>query len=71
MEKDVFKGIDERDICCSKKSDSSIQSGISFEWIDEPPVLRFHFLEYVNNVLVQSTKLMYLNEMNTSELIKG
>lgn len=68
-----YKGIDEREIKCCSNSENTIESGISFEQLDNGQnVLRFHFLELIQGkVLDQKTKSMYLDKKNTEELIKS
>lgn len=66
-----YNGIDEREIKCCSDNPNSIEAGISFDEHDGVPVLRFHFLGYVNGtILNQETKSMHLNKENTQQLIK-
>ena len=44
-----YKGIDEREIKCCDKCEGTIESGISFDQLENGTnVLRFHFLEIIN-----------------------
>lgn len=67
-----YNGIDEREIKCSDKNEGTIESGISFDRLEDGTnVLRFHFLVLTNSeILYQKTKTMYLDKSNTKQLIE-
>lgn len=68
--KSKYNGIDERDIKCCSDNPNSIEGGISFEEYDGKHILRFHFLDFIDDkVLTQLTKSMILNKENTDQLI--
>lgn len=72
-EKMKYKGIDERKVKCCDQNPNTIEAGISFDQLDNGTnVLRFHFLELIKGeVLYQTTKTMFLDKKNTTELINS
>lgn len=76
MPKTKYQGIDSREIKCVNNSETSIKSGISFDYgHDDQRILFFHFLEYKSTgtsvpKLTQTTKAMYLDNNTIDQLIK-
>lgn len=68
-----IKGIDLREIKCCDTAGNTIEAGISFEYDNGVNMLCFHFLEDYKNTgqTIQRTKIMYLNEQNTEQLVKA